>query len=265
MMKLLDLPDIAIHFGKIVNKLLCRIQVMKEQREYYSKWFVLTASIFVTCLIVANVISVKLVGIAGAVFPAGLVIFPVSYIVGDLLTEVYGYRKAKQVIWLGFLCNLIAVAAIWAGEKLPAADFWDGQAAYSRILGYTPRLLIASFIAYLLGEFSNAFVLAKMKIATRGRWLWTRTIASTLVGQGIDSAVFITLAFAGLIPLDLMISAVITQWLMKSLYEALATPLTYLTVNFLKKQEGTDLYDYGTRFNPFLFSEKKKSNKILAE
>ncbi len=225
---------------------------MKEQKECFSKWFVLTAAIFVTCLITANIIAVKLVGMAGFVFPAALVIFPVSYIVGDVLTEVYGYRKAGQVIWLGFLCNLIAVAAIWTGGLLPAASFWDGQAAYNRILGYTPRLLGASFIAYLIGEFSNAFVMAKMKIATRGRWLWARTIASTLAGQGLDSAIFITLAFAGAIPIDGMISAVITQWLMKSAYEAAATPLTYLAVNFLKQQEGSDVYDNETRFNPFL-------------
>ncbi len=223
--------------------------------DYYSKWFVLVAVIFVTCLITANIIAVKLVSIVGFILPAAIIIFPVSYIIGDVLTEVYGYRQARQVIWLGFMCNLLAVAAIWLGGLLPAASFWDGQAAYDRILGYTPRLLAASFIAYLIGEFSNAFVLAKMKIATNGRWLWTRTIGSTLVGQGLDSFVFITLAFVGIIPLTGLVSAIVTQWLVKSLYEAIATPLTYGVVNFLKRQEGLDVYDHKTRFNPLLIAE----------
>jgi hypothetical protein len=158
------------------------------------------------------------------------------------------------VIWLGFFCNLIAVVAIWLGQVLPAASFWDGQAAYERILGYTPRLLIASFLAYLVGELANSFVLAKMKIATRGRWLWTRTIGSTLVGQALDSLVFITLAFIGTIPLAGLISAIVTQWLAKSAYEAAVTPLTYVVVNFLKRKEGLDVYDYDTDFNPLSLS-----------
>lgn len=221
----------------------------------YSRWFVLTAAIFVTCLITANIIAVKLVNIAGFILPAAVIIFPLSYIVGDVLTEVYGYRQARQVIWLGFFCNLVAVVAIWLGGLLPAASFWDGQAAYERILGYTPRLLAASFIAYLVGEFSNAFVLARMKIATNGRWLWSRTIGSTLVGQGLDSLVFITLAFVGTIPVGGLAAAIVTQWLAKSLYEAAVTPLTYAVVNFLKRQEGLDVYDYETRFNPLLVGD----------
>ena len=221
----------------------------------YSHWFVLITAVFITCLITANITAVKLVGAFGLVLPAAIIIFPLSYIFGDVLTEVYGYRQARRVIWLGFLCNLIAVIAIWIGQVLPAASFWDAQAAYERILGYTPRLLVASFLAYLVGEFANSFVLAKMKIATQGRWLWTRTIGSTLVGQGLDSLVFITLAFAGTIPTGGLVSAIVTQWLAKSVYEAAATPLTYGVVNFLKRQEGMDVYDYETRFNPLLVGE----------
>ena len=221
----------------------------------YSNWFLLITAVFITCLITANIIAVKLIGIFGLVLPAAVIIFPISYIVGDVLTEVYGYRQARRVIWLGFFCNLIAVGAIWVGQVLPAASFWDGQAAYERILGYTPRLLVASFLAYLVGEFANSFVLAKMKIITRGRWLWTRTIGSTLVGEGLDSLVFITLAFVGTIPLTALASAIVTQWLAKSLYEAAVTPLTYGVVNFLKRQEGLDVYDYDTRFNPLLITE----------
>lgn len=221
----------------------------------YSQWFVLVTAIFITCLITANITAVKLVSVFGLILPAAIIIFPISYIFGDVLTEVYGYRQARRVIWLGFFCNLIAVVAIWVGQVLPAASFWNGQAAYERILGYTPRLLIASFLAYLVGEFANSFVLAKMKIATNGRWLWTRTIGSTLVGQGLDSLVFITLAFVGTIPPAGLVSVIVTQWLVKSVYEAVATPLTYRVVNFLKQQEGLDVYDYETRFNPLLMTE----------
>jgi uncharacterized integral membrane protein (TIGR00697 family) len=221
----------------------------------YSPWFVLIVAIFVTCLITANITAVKLVSVLGFVLPAAIVIFPVSYIFGDILTEVYGYRQARRVIWLGFLCNLVAVVAIWIGQILPSVSFWDGQAAYERILGYTPRLLIASFLAYLVGEFANSFVLAKMKIATGGRWLWTRTIGSTLVGEGFDSLVFMTLAFAGTIPAGALGVAILTQWLAKSAYEAAVTPVTYVVVKFLKQKEGMNTYDYDTRFNPLLFGE----------
>jgi uncharacterized integral membrane protein (TIGR00697 family) len=220
----------------------------------YSLWFVISVAVFITCLITANITAVKLVNVFGLVLPAGIVIFPISYIFGDILTEVYGYHLARRVIWLGFLCNLLVVVAIWVGQVLPPASFWNGQAAYERILGYTPRLLLASFLAYLGGEFANSFVMAKMKIATRGRWLWTRTIGSTLVGEGLDSVVFMTVAFVGEIPMEVLALAIVTQWLAKSAYEAAATPLTYVAVRFLKRREGVDVYDYDTRFNPLLLS-----------
>ncbi|HLH24927.1 MAG TPA: queuosine precursor transporter [Chloroflexota bacterium] len=219
-------------------------------------WLVVVTALFVTSLLTANIVAVKLVAVGGLVVPAGVVIFPLSYIFGDVLTEVYGYRQARRVIWLGFLCNLLMVVAIWLGGALPAASFWDGQAAYDRILGFTPRLLAASFAAYLVGEFANSYVLARLKIATRGRWLWTRTIGSTLVGQGLDSAVFITLAFVGVMPgADALLSAILTQWLLKSAYEIAVTPLTYGVVGFLKRAEGLDTYDYDTRFNPLLLAD----------
>jgi hypothetical protein len=212
-------------------------------------------ALFVTCLITANITAVKLVNLYGFILPAAILIFPLSYIIGDVLTEVYGYRQARRIIWLGFFCNFITVLAIWVGQVLPAASFWEAQEAYERILGYTPRLLFASFLAYLVGEFANAYVLAKMKIATRGRWLWLRTIGSTLVGQGLDSLVFITLAFVGTIPVAALILTIITQWLAKSIYEAAVTPLTYIVVKFLKRKEGLEVYDHDTRFNPFSVSK----------
>ena len=220
------------------------------RRERYSFSFVVVVALFVTALITANITAVKLVGFWGLVLPAAVVVFPVSYICGDVLTEVYGYRMARRVIWLGFLCNLLAVAAIYLGGVLPAPHFWREQQAYETILGYTPRLLAASFLAYLIGEFANSYILAKLKVATSGRWLWSRTIGSTLVGQGFDSVVFVFLAFVGTIPLGAMVSAIVAQWFVKSAYEALATPLTYLVVNRLKRTEGGDVYDRDTNFNP---------------
>jgi len=220
-----------------------------------SPLFTVVVALFITCLIAANITAVKLTSILGLLLPAAIIIFPISYIIADVLTEVYGYRQARRVIWLGFFCNFIVVIAIWIGQILPAASFWDGQAAYERILGYTPRIIVASFTAYLIGEFANSYVLAKMKIATNGRWLWTRTIGSTIVGQGLDSTIFITLAFAGTIPYSALIFAIVTQWIVKSTYEALVTPITYLVVNYLKKKESLDVYDYDTRFNPLKIRE----------
>ena len=210
--------------------------------------FMVVTALFVTCLITANIIAVKLVVIFGHVLPAAIIIFPLSYIIGDILTEVYGYRQARAVIWLGFLCNLVAVAAIWVGGFMTPASFWGGQDAYDSILGYTPRLLMASFAAYLVGELANSTILAKMKIWTQGRWLWSRTISSTIVGQGLDSAVFITLAFAG--GEIALVRLILTQWTAKVIYEAAATPLTYLVVGWIKRREGLDHYDYDTSFNP---------------
>ncbi len=212
-------------------------------------------ALFVTCLITANIIAVKLVSFGFVVVPAAIFVFPISYIFGDVFTEVYGYAWTRRIIWLGFFCNLLAVVAISLGQILPAAPDWDAQLAYERILGYSPRLLAASFVAYLVGEFANSLVLARMKIATQGRWLWMRTIGSTLVGEGLDSLVFITLAFAGTTPADALASIIVTQWLFKTAYEVVATPVTYVIVNYLKRKEQLDVYDTDTRFSPLLLSE----------
>jgi hypothetical protein len=212
-------------------------------------------AVFVTCLITSNIIAVKIIDVAGILVPAAVVIFPLSYLFGDILTEVYGYARSRQVIWIGFGCNAVAVLAIWIGGKLPSAVFWDGQGAYVRILGATPRILLASFSAYLVGEFLNSFVLARMKIATKGRWLWTRTIGSTLVGQGADSLIFIVIAFVGTVSAANLLRVVLAQWLVKSAYETVATPLTYMTVRFLKRTEREDYYDYRTDFSPFRLKE----------
>ncbi len=217
-----------------------------------SFWFVAIAALFVTCLLTANIIAVKFILLLGFLVPAGVIIFPLSYLFGDVLTEVYGYAASRRVIWLGFFCNLLAVIAFTIGGLAPAATFWHDQAAYNTILGYTPRLLLGSFVAYLVGEFTNSFVLARLKIATKGRWLWTRTIGSTLVGEGLDTLIFILIAFVGTLPTSALFQAILTQWIFKVLYEVVATPFTYWIVGFLKRKEGLDTYDYSTNFSPIL-------------
>jgi uncharacterized integral membrane protein (TIGR00697 family) len=217
---------------------------------------------FATTLVVSNIIAVKIFDFFGLSLPAAVILFPLAYITGDVLTEVYGFARARQAIWIGFGCNLVAVAAIWIGGLLPAASFWnagvfagpeEASRAYQAILGFSPRLLAASFAAYLVGEFLNAFVLARLKVVTAGRYLWTRTIGSTLVGQAADSGIFITLAFSGVLPGGALLNSILSQWLVKTAYEALATPLTYSIVNALKRAEGLDVFDRETRFSPLGF------------
>ncbi len=212
---------------------------------------VIIIAVFITCLITANITAVKVISLGTFTLPAAIFVFPLSYIFGDVLTEVYGYRVARRVIWLGFICNLIFVFFVWVGQLLPpAVAVWGDQEAYISILGRTPQLLAASFFGYLAGEFVNSFILARMKILTRGRWLWSRTIGSTVVGQGLDTSIFITLAFVGTSsPIPTMI---LHHWLAKTAIEAICTPATYAIVNWLKRREAIDTYDYETKFNPFL-------------
>jgi hypothetical protein len=230
------------------------------------RWFFTIAGIFVTVLITSNIIAVKIVNFFGLFLPAAVILFPVTYIIGDILTEVYGYARARKVIWLGFFCNSIVVIAIWIAGLLPAAPFWnaglyesqkDAVRAYQAILGFTPRLLAASFIAYIFGEFLNSFVLAKMKIMTRGKFLWMRTIGSTFAGQAADSSIFITIAFAGVLPSNELIRIIFSQWFIKVLYEALATPLTYVVVDRLKRIENEDYFDIDTNFSPIVMTRKR--------
>ncbi|MBN1370219.1 MAG: queuosine precursor transporter [Dehalococcoidaceae bacterium] len=215
----------------------------------YSHRFLIVVTIFITCIITANVIAVKLIAVGPIVLPAAIIVFPISYIFGDVITEVYGYRRARQVIWLAYLCNLVFVLFAWLAQIMPGADFWEGQAAYEAILGYTPRLLLASFAGGIAGEFVNSFVLSRLKVLTGGRWLWLRTISSTIAGQGVDTALFILIAFwatPGFTPV-----MIVYHWGAKTAIEALATPLTYRAVGWLKKREEMDTYDHSTSYNPF--------------
>jgi uncharacterized integral membrane protein (TIGR00697 family) len=208
------------------------------------------SAIFITCLIAANTIGVKWTHIGNFALPAAVIVFPLSYIFGDILTEVYGYRWARRVIWLGFLANLLFVFFAWLGGLLPPAPFWtEEQEAFRTILGYTPRLLLGSAAGYLAGSFANALVLSRLKVLTRGRFLWVRTIGSTIVGEGLDTAAFQILAFAGT-PFFTPVF-ILYHWAAKVAIEALATPATYAVAGYLKRKEGIDAYDENIPLIPF--------------
>lgn len=233
------------------------------------RYFDLIMALFVAVLLISNIASsakivdwgVSVFGLRLA-FDAGTLLFPVSYIFGDVLTEVYGYRRSRRVIWAGFGAAALMSATLWLVGKMPGDAQWQqyaGQASYNAILGgvSTGGIIVASLVAYFAGEFSNSFVLAKMKIWTRGRYLWSRTIGSTLVGEGVDSALFILIATAlGVFPWSLAVTLIVTNYVFKVGIEVIFTPLTYQIVRVLKRVEHEDYYDYTTDFNPFLLSEQ---------
>jgi uncharacterized integral membrane protein (TIGR00697 family) len=208
------------------------------------------SALFVACLVTSNVIAVKVVQLGPATVTGAIVLFPLAYLFGDVLTEVWGYAVTRMVIWTGFFANAVAVIFIAIAVALPPASAYQDQGAFSSVLGQTPRLVAASFVAYLCGEFLNSFVLAKMKLFTSGRFLWSRTIGSTVIGQGVDSIIFISLAFAGTLPASVVLTIIRDLWIIKILYEILATPLTYAIVTLCKRVEGIDTYDRHTWFAP---------------
>ena len=227
----------------------------RVQYRYYE--FVMVA--FVVILVCSNLVGpakiaqldLPLLGVV--TFGAGVLFFPISYVFGDVLTEVYGYARSRRVIWAGFAGLAFASFMAWVVVALPPAPFWKNQAAYEIAFGATWRIALASMVAYFCGEFVNSFVLAKMKIATAGRWLWMRTIGSTVVGEGVDSALFYPLAFygTGIIPDDKLPLVMLAQFVTKVLVEVLFTPVTYAIVGWLKRAEQEDYYDRDTRFTPF--------------
>lgn len=206
---------------------------------------------FVAMLLIANTIAVKVVQIGEFVLPAGIICFPVAYIFGDVLTEVYGYEKTRRIIWIGFACLGIMSLFYYIATILSPASFWEDQAAFERLFGFAPRIAAASFAAYLVGSFLNAFVMSRMKVWTGGRHLWMRTIGSTIVGEGIDSVVFNVAAFAGVFQLHQVFYIALSGFVLKTLYEIAATPVTYVLVGQLKRIEGVDQYDRGISYNPF--------------
>lgn len=232
-------------------------QVPKQYR-YYD--FVM--ALFVTVLLVSNLLSsAKIidlgvsVGDFAFVFDAGTLVFPISYIFGDILTEVYGYKRARRVIWMGFLAMLLMGFFVWLAGVLPGESIWEdgvGQTSYDALLGGIPGLIVASLTAYWLGSFSNSYVMAKLKLVTEGRLLWSRTISSTLVGQGVDTTVFILIAtLLGVFPPEIVMSLILTNYLLKVGLEVVLTPITLRLVALLKRAENEDVFDYNTDFNPF--------------
>jgi uncharacterized integral membrane protein (TIGR00697 family) len=223
------------------------------------RYFDFMMAAFVTILLLSNVIGagkvamVTLPWIGPWPFGAGVLFFPVSYVLGDVLTEVYGYARARRCIWAGFAAMLFMAFMAWVVVALPPAASWGNQAAYELVFGQVPRIVFASIVAFWAGEFVNSYVLAKMKIWTQGRMLWTRTIGSTIFGEGVDSALFYPLAFLGAEgwTTDLVITVALTQWGIKTLWEAVLTPVTYAIVGFLKRREGVDVFDTDTDFSPF--------------
>ena len=221
------------------------------------RYFDLVMAAFVTILLLSNVIGagkiarLDLPGIGAWPFGAGILFFPVSYVIGDVLTEVYGFARARRCIWAGFAALLFMAFMSWIVVALPPADTWHGQDAYEAVFGQVPRIVLASMLAFWAGEFVNSAVLAKMKLWTGGRHLWTRTIGSTVAGQGVDSLIFYPVAFLGVLDGATLMKVLLTQWALKVAWEALLTPVTYAAVGFLKRREGVDVFDVGTQFTPF--------------
>jgi hypothetical protein len=216
------------------------------------KYYDLVMALFVTILLCSNVIgAAKVATVWGFTFGAGVLFFPISYIFNDVLTEVYGYARARKVVWAGFGAIVFASFMSWVVVTLPPAMGWNDQQAYETVFGQTPRIVFASLSAFFVGEFANSYVLAKMKLRTNGRYLWMRTIGSTIVGEAVDSMVFYPVAFLGVWDSHLVLQVMISNYMIKCAWEALVTPVTYKVVNFLKRAEQEDYYDHKTNFTPF--------------
>ena len=217
--------------------------------------FMLAGILFATCLLISNILASKIMMVGPWSAPAGVLIFPLAYIINDVLVEVWGFRKARLIIWTGFGVNVLAVVFFSLGIAVTSAPFWGNQEAFATVLGSTPRIVGASMLAYLLGSFLNAFVMSKFKVLTKGKGFSIRAILSTLVGEGADSLIFITIAFAGIFPLKVLLTMVLTQALIKTVYEIAVLPVTILVVNKVKKLEGIDTFDVSVSYNPFRLKE----------
>lgn len=216
------------------------------------RYFDYVMAAFVAILLLSNLIgAAKLAAVGGYTFGAGILFFPVSYVIGDVLTEVYGYANARRCVWMGFFALIFMAFMSYVVVAMPPAQGWEGQAAYESVFGSTWRIVLASVTAFWAGEFVNSFVLARMKILTGGKYLWTRTIGSTVFGQFADSLIFYPIAFLGIWSTEQVLTVMVTNWGLKVLWEALLTPVTYAVVNWLKRREGADVFDTGTDFSPF--------------
>jgi len=219
---------------------------MKEDK--FSKLFVVLFAINITCLLVSNIITIKTINIFGIIFTAADILFPITYILNDVFTEVYGYNKAKFITWTSFLCNLIMVIMFYVAIKIPGSEEFLIQDEFENVLGNTPRILAASFTAFLVGSLSNSIILSKLKVKTKGKHLYIRTISSTLVGEVLDSAIFFPLVFIGLLPADVILKMVLNVYILKVLIEVLFTPITYYVVRKVKEKEKIDVYDNDIKY-----------------
>ena len=213
--------------------------------------FFLSGVLFTSCLLISNLISSKIIAVWHWYVPAGVMIFPISYILNDVVAEVWGFRKSRLIIWTGFLMNLVAVLFYWFSVKWPAAPFWQNQEAFAAVLDSTPRIAFASLLAYLVGSFINAYIMSRVKIKTKGSHFSFRAILSTFFGEGADSAIFITVAFAGIIPLNQLPMMIVTQAVIKTLFEVALLPLTIHMVKLIKRVDNIDTFDVGISYNPF--------------
>ncbi len=238
-----------------MDQQLNRIEGSAGARRHF-RYFDYVMAAFVAILLLSNLIgAAKPASVMGVTFGAGILFFPISYVLGDVLTEVYGYANARRCVWAGFVALAFMAFMSWVVVQLPAAEGWEGQAAYESVFGSTWRIVAASMAAFWAGEFVNSFVLAKLKIATQGRYLWIRTIGSTIFGQGIDSLIFYPLAFYGVWSSQQLISVMVVNWFFKVVWEIVLTPVTYAVVGWLKHREGVDVYDTDTEFSPFAKAE----------
>jgi uncharacterized integral membrane protein (TIGR00697 family) len=227
-----------------------RPQLLHDYPERFRYYDMLVAA-FVAVLLISNIVAPKFIAWGPLRFSGAQLLFPITYIFGDIFTEVYGYAGSRRAIWNGFFASALLAVVSLIIVALPASPDWPHQQAYETVLGFIPRLVVASLIAYWAGEFANSFVMARMKVLTQGRHLWMRTIGSTAVGQAVDSVLVITIAFAGIMSNSDIIRAIISGYTGKVLYEAAMTPVTYAVINWLKRKEGVDIVDDHTDFNPF--------------
>ena len=222
---------------------------MKDEKTI-SRLFMCIGVVFIMCLLLSNLIAGKMWAVTENItLPAAVILFPITYIIGDVFTEVYGFRKARSVIWLGFMCSFFAVMVYLLTIALPHPGYWENQEAYAIVMGTTPRVAIASFAGYLFGEFSNSIILSRLKVVTKGKKLWVRTIGSTLIGEGLDSVIFIMISFWGTMENSVVLRMILFQYLFKVSYEIIFTPLTYLVIKKVKKAENIDVFDENIKYN----------------
>ena len=224
---------------------------MNKEKVMVSRLFAILGIVYVTCLLLSNLIAGKMMALGSITLPAAVILFPITYIMGDVFTEVYGFKNTRTIIWTGFACSAFAVAIYMITIVLPHPDFWGNQDAYVTVLSTTPRVFIASLLGYLFGEFSNSMILSKLKVVTQGKKLWVRTILSTVVGEAFDTIIFIAISFWGTMENSVLLQMMLFQYLFKVCYEVIFTPVTYAVVKWIKKKENLDTYDTGVKYSIF--------------